>query len=94
MTFLKILGYTAGFISMTSFIPQVYKTWKVKSAKDVSIQMFIIYSTSTFLWIVYGIKSDPVQYPICVPNTIVLFLSIAQVILKIKYDRAEKNAQK
>jgi hypothetical protein len=28
------------------------------------------------------------------PNTVVLFLSITQVILKIKYDRRDKKAQK
>ncbi len=88
----NLLGYAAGSISMISFIPQVYKTWKIKSAKDVSIQMFILYTTSTFLWIIYGFTSN--QYAIWIPNTIVLFLSITQVILKIKYDMRDKKEQK
>jgi MtN3 and saliva related transmembrane protein len=92
MTLNLILGYLAGSISMISFMPQVYKTWKIKSAKDVSIQMFILYTTSTFLWILYGIRSS--QPAIFLPNTIVLFLSITQVILKIKYDLRDKKAQK
>jgi MtN3 and saliva related transmembrane protein len=92
MTFYDILGYAAGSISMLSFVPQVYKTWKIKSAKDVSIQMFILYTTSTFLWIIYGFHSN--QKPIYVLNTVVLFLSITQVILKIKYDLRDKKAQK
>jgi MtN3 and saliva related transmembrane protein len=92
MTLNLILGYLAGSISMISFIPQVYKTWKIKSAKDVSIQMFILYTTSTFLWILYGIRSN--QPAIFVPNTIVLFLSITQVVLKIKYDLRDKKAHK
>jgi MtN3 and saliva related transmembrane protein len=91
MSLHEVLGFTAGSISMISFIPQVYKTWKIKSAKDVSIQMFILYTTSTFLWIVYGASSN--QPAIYMPNTVVLFLSITQVILKIKYDSRDKKAQ-
>jgi MtN3 and saliva related transmembrane protein len=94
MTLHEVLGFAAGSISMISFMPQVYKTWKIKSAKDVSIQMFILYTTSTFLWIIYGFFSNPKQPAIYMPNTVVLFLSITQVILKIKYDRRDKKAQK
>ena len=88
----KIIGYVAGIISMISFTPQVYKTWKMKSAKDVSIQMFILYTTSTLLWIIYGIISE--QPAIYAPNTVVLFLSITQVILKIKYDSEDRKKSK
>jgi MtN3 and saliva related transmembrane protein len=91
MTLHELLGFAAGTISMISFVPQVYKTWRIKSAKDVSIQMFILYTTSTFLWIVYGFTSN--QPAIYMPNTVVLFLSITQVILKIKYDMRDKKEQ-
>ncbi|MDR1433565.1 PQ-loop domain-containing transporter [Candidatus Endomicrobiellum devescovinae] len=46
---LEWLGFTAGFFSMIAFIPQVYKTYKIKSAEDISIQTFIIYTISTIL---------------------------------------------
>ncbi len=40
MTALDILGMTAGYISAITFLPQVIKTWKSKSAEDVSLLMF------------------------------------------------------
>ncbi|MDR2066925.1 MAG: hypothetical protein LBP57_03705 [Endomicrobium sp.] len=84
MLFLDILGFTAGFFSMAIFVPQVYRTWKNKSAKGVSIQTFIICTISNILWIIYGISlKEPAIY---VTNIVMLSLALAQIVLKIKYD--------
>jgi MtN3 and saliva related transmembrane protein len=89
MFFLDILGFTAGFCSMIIFVPQVYKTWKNKSAKDISIQMFIICFLSNILWIIYGLfLKEPAIY---ITNIVMLSLVLTQIILKIKYDIANKN---
>ncbi|RMH77120.1 MAG: hypothetical protein D6680_06105, partial [Cyanobacteria bacterium J007] len=37
------LGLLAGTLTTISFLPQVIKTWKSKSAKDVSLEMFLIF---------------------------------------------------
>ena len=42
MEFVDILGYTAGAITSLTFLPQVIKTWKEKSARDISLWMFLI----------------------------------------------------
>jgi MtN3 and saliva related transmembrane protein len=84
MLFLDIIGFTAGFFSMAIFVPQVYKTWKSKSAKGVSIQMFILCTISSILWIIYGISlKEPAIY---VANIVMLSLALTQIVLKIKYD--------
>ena len=51
----EIVGMIAGALSCTTFLPQVIKTWKSKSTKDVSLTMFLIASLGTALWLVYGI---------------------------------------
>jgi len=33
---IEILGYIAGFLVATALAPQIIKTWKTKSAKDIS----------------------------------------------------------
>jgi MtN3 and saliva related transmembrane protein len=83
---IEFIGFLAGFCSSVSFVPQVYKTWKTKSAKDVSIQMFLVYTLAVTLWIIYGIANK--NLPILITNAVVFVLSSAQIILKIKYDRA------
>ena len=42
MTAADILGYAAGAVTAFTFLPQVVKTWKEKSAKDISLYMFLI----------------------------------------------------
>jgi MtN3 and saliva related transmembrane protein len=87
---LEFLGFFAGCISTISFVPQVYKTWKTKSAEGVSIQMFVIYAISILLWTIYGkILNKPAIY---LPNLVILFLLTVQIVLKIKYDKV--NAKK
>ncbi|HEX7410627.1 MAG TPA: SemiSWEET family transporter, partial [Bacteroidales bacterium] len=51
----EVIGILAGTLSCTTFLPQVIKTWKSKSAKDVSLNMFLIATAGTTLWLLYGI---------------------------------------
>ncbi|MDR0978009.1 MAG: hypothetical protein LBL71_03115 [Endomicrobium sp.] len=87
---LEYLGYIAGCLSIIAFIPQVYKTYKLKSAKDISIYMFIIYTISIIIWTIYGILSK--RAALYITNLIMLAVSNTQIVLKIKYDRADKLA--
>lgn len=49
------LGYVAGTLTVVSFIPQVYRTWKTKHTKDLSFGMFAMLVTACSLWAIYGI---------------------------------------
>jgi MtN3 and saliva related transmembrane protein len=49
------LGYVAGTLTVVSFIPQVYRTWKTKHTKDLSFGMFALLVTACSLWAIYGI---------------------------------------
>ncbi|MDR2351444.1 MAG: hypothetical protein LBD56_02040 [Endomicrobium sp.] len=92
MEHLEWLGFTAGFFSTIAFIPQVYKTYKTKSAENISIQTFIIYTISAILWTTYGfLFSNPAIY---ITNIVMLIISNTQIVLKIKYDRADSLDQK
>jgi MtN3 and saliva related transmembrane protein len=83
MEFTEILGYSAGVITTLTFLPQVIKTWKERSAKDVSLWMFIIAATNEVMWIGYGILKD--DWVIILTNAVVLVLSVTMIGLKLKY---------
>lgn len=85
MTNIDMLGMLAGTISAIVFLPQVIKTWRSKSAKDISLLMFSFATISVILWLVYGIliKNGPVIYT----NSCVLVLSVIMLILKIKFNK-------
>ncbi|MFM2394851.1 MAG: hypothetical protein RLZZ546_2834 [Bacteroidota bacterium] len=82
-----ILGYVAATLTTVSFIPQFYKIYKSKSAKDVSITMFTIFTIGLTLWLYYGVLLK--SLPIIISNTVTVLLSLGILFMKIKYDKSE-----
>jgi MtN3 and saliva related transmembrane protein len=83
-----ILGYISATLTTIAFLPQIIKTVQTKSAKDVSMGMFVLFTIGVFLWIIYGILTK--TYPVLIANAVIFCLALAQIILKIKYDRTVK----
>ena len=83
MTAIMILGLVAAGLTTVAFVPQVHKTWKTKSAKDLSLGMYLIFTSGVILWLIYGIlKSD---IPIIAANVVTLSLTIVLLYFKIFY---------
>jgi len=80
---IEILGMTAGTISSITFLPQVIKTWQTKSAKDISLWMFLLVTLSVVLWLVYGIYKQSI--PIIYTNSAVLIMSLIMLYFKWKF---------
>jgi MtN3 and saliva related transmembrane protein len=80
---IEILGYVAGTISSIVFLPQVIRTYKTKTAKDVSLNMFLLATLSVVLWLAYGILTN--NGPVIYTNSAVLLLSLTMLWLKLKY---------
>ena len=78
----EVIGIIAGTLSCTTFLPQVIKTWKSKSTKDVSLAMFLIATAGTMLWLVYGIMIGSIA--IIGTNIIVLLFSLTMLFLLFK----------
>ena len=55
VNFIDAVGLIAGVLTPIAFLPQLVKTWKSKSADDVSLLMFILFISGVILWCVYGI---------------------------------------
>ena len=54
MANLEIIGYLAGFLIAIALSPQLIKTWKTKSTKDISILWTLMLMTGLLLWVVYA----------------------------------------
>lgn len=65
------------------YYPQAYKIWKTKSSKDISIPAFIIFSSGTLTWFVYGLVIK--DFPIIVGFVLGVIGSLAILILSLKY---------
>jgi len=85
MPFVDILGYTAGFITSLTFLPQVIKTWKERSARDISLMMFMIAAVNESMWIVYGILLN--NMVIILTNVTVLTMALIMIYFKLRYNK-------
>lgn len=85
---IDILGYLSATFTTIAFLPQIIKTIRTKSAKDVSMGMFVFFTTGVFLWIIYGVLTKTM--PLIIANSVIFCLSLIQIILKIKYDKIKK----
>jgi len=77
------LGLVAGVFTTIAFVPQVIRTWRVKSASDLSLAMISLNSTGIFLWLIYGLYTR--SLPIIVANLVTFVLIFTVLILAIKY---------
>ena len=83
MNSIKILGLVAGTLTTISFLPQVIKTWKTRSAKDLSLVMFSVYCLGTFLWLMYGIYRHDIV--IILANGVTLGLALILLYFKLRF---------
>jgi MtN3 and saliva related transmembrane protein len=83
MDFITILGLFAATLTTIAFLPQLFKIWHSKSAKDVSLEMLIIFCSGVFLWLVYGIYLQAL--PIIIANLLTLIFNLIILWFKIKY---------
>ncbi len=89
---INVIGFAAATCTTISFLPQLIRVIKLRSARDVSLVMFTIFSIGTALWLVYGLFAH--SLPVTLANAITFALSLTILILKIKYDAAYERALK
>jgi len=83
MEYSTVIGSLAGILTTISFVPQVIKTWRSKSAKDISLAMMLVLATGVFLWFIYGVRTQ--DAPIIIANVITFILVSTILMLKLKY---------
>jgi len=81
------IGSTAACCTTLSFLPQLIRVWRRKSAADISLSMFLLFSLGVACWLVYGIGIG--SGPIAAANAVTLALALAILVLKLRYDRKE-----
>ncbi|MGC8550469.1 MAG: SemiSWEET transporter [Acidobacteriaceae bacterium] len=84
-----LAGYCAAVLTTVSFVPQLLRVWRLRSARDISLTMFLAFSLGVFLWLVYGISLHSI--PIILANGLTLALSLAILVLKIYFDRRHES---
>ena len=79
------IGSVAAVCTTIAYIPQVMRVWQRKSARDISLSMFLFMSFGVACWLIYGIGIG--SGPIIVANAATLALAVTVLVLKLRYDR-------
>lgn len=93
-----IIGYAAALLVSLLQLPQVFKTYQIKSADELSIYMILLNFLASILWLVYGIILD--KPPIYISNIIYFIANCTLLGMKYYYkemkqeEKAVKNAVK
>lgn len=84
MDFNTFIGLAAGFCTTIAFLPQALKTWKTKSAKDLSLGMYSIFCTGVILWLTYGFLIN--DLPIILTNVACIILASSILYFKLSFN--------
>lgn len=82
---INFIGYAAATCTTISFLPQLLRVIKLRSAREISLGMFSIFSIGTALWLAYGVLSHSI--PVAAANLVTFLLSLSILVLKLRYDR-------
>jgi MtN3 and saliva related transmembrane protein len=80
---LEILGLFGGLLVTISLLPQVIKSYKTKSTKDISIVYTLILMTGLAFWVLYAILNKII--PLAIFASIEFLMTLSLLILKLKY---------
>lgn len=85
MNLITLLGFAAASCTTIAFLPQVIKTYKSKSAKDLSGGMASLLVTGISLWLVYGLLI--MDWPVIIANFFTLAMVMALLFFKLRYKK-------
>ena len=77
------IGGIAGILTTASFLPQVYKTWKSKTADSLSLPMLILMAIGVLLWGIYGVMLDSIS--MIAANVVTFISTLVLIYFKLTY---------
>ena len=80
---IELVGHLAGFLVAMALVPQVLKSWKTKSTKDISLLWNSILFAGLLLWVTYAWANKIV--PLMIFGALEATMAAILLILKLKY---------
>ena len=80
---ITLIGLGAAFCTTVAFLPQVIRTWRTRSTRDLSLPMFLIFTTGILLWLIYGLATRDI--PLILANGVTFVLSGTILFFKLRH---------
>jgi MtN3 and saliva related transmembrane protein len=79
---IEALGLVAACLTTSSFLPQAIRIWRTRSARDVSLVMYVMMAAGNSLWLAYGLLIGSVS--MIFANATCLLMVVSVLGLKIR----------
>lgn len=79
----ELVGFVAATCTTVAFLPQVAKIWRTRKTEDISLSMYVIFSTGLALWLAYGLLIS--AWPVVAANAVTLALAMFILGMKLRY---------
>jgi MtN3 and saliva related transmembrane protein len=80
-----IAGTVGGILSVAAFLPQAYRIVQRRSARDISLSMYLAIVVACVLWMYYAYVLRSLQ--LFFTNLIILLVALVIVALRIRYGK-------
>jgi len=81
--YVDAIGFFAGFFTTLASVPQILKSIRTKSTRDLSLAFIGMIAFGQALWITYGLIIG--SAPVVVANVFSFALAATLIALKLKY---------
>ena len=79
----ELVAGIAAVLTTLSFLPQVLKAWRSRSARDVSLLMLLLFLAGVLLWLCYGLALG--SLPLILANAVTAVLILAILAAKLRF---------
>lgn len=84
---LLLASIVASATSIISLVPQIFQTYRTKSAKDLSLLMLINFLICSLSWIVYGCLTN--MWTVLATNVVMTIFSVILIVFKVRFTPKE-----
>ena len=85
MNYQEILGFLAGLFITVGIVPQVWRLFKLKSAREISLSFTLLFLAGGLCWLIYGISLG--LLPLIIWNAISSALMCIMLYAKVRFDK-------
>lgn len=86
---MDLIGYLAAGLTTLSFVPQAWHTFRTRDVSGISAGMYGAFTLGVALWLVYGLLLG--AWPIVAANAVTLALALAILLMKLRFQPADKT---
>ncbi|HKT32378.1 MAG TPA: SemiSWEET transporter [Gammaproteobacteria bacterium] len=79
----RVIGLVAAALTTLSLLPQVWRSYKTRDTRGISLGMYWAYTIGIALWLVYGLLIHDLV--VTLANAVTLFLAAIILTLKLRF---------